>query len=609
LASLLVRFRVPAAAAALALASAALYAGSLREDFVDFDDRTVLLAQPDLYDEDSLRASLAQIFLHGFPREEPLLLRDLSWALDARLFGFRNPLGYHLGNVLLNALNVALLFWFLQRTTRRFTLSLAAAGAFAVLPVHVEAVSWVMGRKDVLSAALVLGALVAQSYELDADQASRRRDFWLLGLLLTCLALLAKIAAMSCVALLALHRVFHPYLTGRCAPGEPLDWPRIARDVVPRLLPHAIVTAGIVLWYQRAVAEAGVTGWRGPGPLSAEHLAHVASFAPLVIASYLRSLVLPTELSVFYRWPHVEIPLAPLEWAASVATALALAALVAWSCLRRRDLAFWVLAFGALLLPYAGVVYVDIWRADRYVYLASFAPVALAALGLAALAARGGRTPRIAVAAAAGCFVLISAAQTLRQQAVWADNESLWRHETSLASPSVLSFQALAAERLAQAERAQDPAARRALIEQARADVQRGIERERALGRRPAPYATSEQLQLGKLHSLLGRIAGLEGAPLEQQIAHYEAGHRIAPHKASAFVLAKLYLELAGRAQGPERERLVLASFERFLEYLALTAGNPALAERNEALLANVYEKRFPFLAGEVVSAREKYLR
>jgi hypothetical protein len=139
--------------------------------------------------------------------------------------------------------------------------------------------------------------------------------------------------------------------------------------------------------------------------------------------------------------------------------------------------------------------------------------------------------------------------------------------------------------------------------------VQRGIERERALGRRPAPYATSEQLQLGKLHYLLGRIAGLEGAPHEEQIAHHETAHRIAPHKASAFVLAKLYLELAGRAQGAERERLVHASFERFLEYLAQTAGNPAFAERNAALLANVYERQFPFLAGEITTAREKYLR
>src|SRR5512143_2861677 len=135
------------AALALAVVSLALYARSVGFGFVNFDDPQVLLAHPQLYDETSFLASLSQIFHGYFPREEPLLLRDVSWALDARLFGFRNPVGYHLGNVLLNAANVALLFWFLARATRRVGVAFAIAGVFAVLPVHVEAVAWVMGRK------------------------------------------------------------------------------------------------------------------------------------------------------------------------------------------------------------------------------------------------------------------------------------------------------------------------------------------------------------------------------------------------------------------------------------------------------------------------------
>ena len=122
------------AALGLVLLGLALYAPSLGFGFVDFDDRLVLLAHPRLYDEHSFVASLRQIFLDYFPREEPLLLRDVSWALDARVFGFRNPLGYHLGNVLLNAVNGALLFLFLRRATRRFGLSLAIAAVFAYCP-------------------------------------------------------------------------------------------------------------------------------------------------------------------------------------------------------------------------------------------------------------------------------------------------------------------------------------------------------------------------------------------------------------------------------------------------------------------------------------------
>jgi hypothetical protein len=142
-----VRHETALAALGLALLSLALYARAAGFDFVNFDDPTVLLAHPQLYDETSFLASLSQIFFESFPREEPLLLRDVSWALDARVFGFQNPLGYHLGNVLFNAANVALLFLFLARATRRFGLSLAVAGVFAVLPVHVEPVSWVWGAR------------------------------------------------------------------------------------------------------------------------------------------------------------------------------------------------------------------------------------------------------------------------------------------------------------------------------------------------------------------------------------------------------------------------------------------------------------------------------
>ena len=73
----------------LAGLSFALYAGALCFGFVNFDDHTVLLAHPELYNATSFFSSLREIFAAGSPREEPLLVRDISWALDARIFGFK----------------------------------------------------------------------------------------------------------------------------------------------------------------------------------------------------------------------------------------------------------------------------------------------------------------------------------------------------------------------------------------------------------------------------------------------------------------------------------------------------------------------------------------
>lgn len=466
----------------LAILSLALYAPTVFFDFVNYDDTTILLAHPRLYDERSLWASLGQIFVGYLPREEPLLVRDVSWAIDAPLFGFRNPAGYHLGNVVWNAANAVLLFLFLHHAMRRFGLALATAAVFAVLPVHVEPVAWVMGRKDVLSAGLLLAALLAQSYELAAPDPGRRRQLHLASLLLLALALLAKIAAPGGFLLLVLHRIFAPYLDGSRAPSASLDWSRITREVLPRMAPHALVTAGIVLWYQRTVAAYGVIGWRGRGPFDRQHLANVAVFTPLNIGEYLRSLVWPTQLSVSYRWPHVEIALSGGAQLASTAIALAVGAALVHCLLRRRDLAFFLLGFLALLAPYLGIVFVDIWRADRYIYLASFGLVALVVFRTASLSRPA---LRVAVLAGAACFAAGSLVQTVRQQQVWRNNRTLWLHEAYLDAPSLLGIQALAASYVREAEQESEAGRRAEAIRRAR--LTPGPQRD-ALARRSLEY-------------------------------------------------------------------------------------------------------------------------
>lgn len=593
----------------LAGLSLALYAGALCFDFINFDDQTVLLAHPDLYNASSLVESLRQIFIAGFPREEPLLVRDLSWALDARLFGFANPLGYHLGNVVLNAVNVVLAFLFLLRATRRFELALVVAGAFAVVPVHIEPVCWVMGRKDLLSTFFVLSALLAQSFELESLSLAHRRLWYGASLAALVLGLFSKIAAMSCPLVLALHWTFHPYLSGRRQPVSPLDWGRVLGDGGLRFVPHALVTLLIVVWYEHAVAQYGVIGWRGRGPLDPIHLAHVAIFTPLVIAHYLRSIVWPAELSIFYRWPHVEIALSPFEQFGSVAIALSGLVGVFYCCLRRRDLAFYALGFLALLIPYMGFVFVDIWSADRYIYLASLCVLAIAATLLFQLYARSGRALRRAIVALAAIFGLGSAAATLYHEAVWQDDDALWSYEAYLKEPSLQAIQSLAKLYVKRAERETDPARQHELTERVHAEIARGFERDHALGREPSGYATNEQLQLSRLYMLEGRLAALEGAPLERQLAAYETAHKIAPSAASAFRLSQIYLQLAEEAPSEERERLIRTSFDHFLEYIAQAGSDPIRRRRSQVMLATLYEKPYPFLSDDVLAARRTYFQ
>ena len=597
--------RVGVACLFLAVASFLLHARAIGFDFVDFDDTSILLGHPNLYDENSLGSSLFEIFVGYMPREEPLLLRDLSWALDARLFGSANPVGYHFGNVLLNAINVCLLFLFLNTATRRYDFALVVAAIFAALPIHVEPVSWVMGRKDVLSAFFVLSALLAQSAELESRRSERRRVFYLLGLLFTAMALLSKLGAVALVPVLALHRVFLPDLNGSRPASQALELRNTLKTTLPKLIPHALLASGIVVWYGRIVSAYGVTGWRGLGPTDPEHLGNVVLFAPLIIGRYLRQTFWTSQPSVYYRWPNVEIPLTGLEIFASALIAAGVAAAILYCLRRRRDLAFYQLSFLAFLAPYLNIVYVGVWSADRYVYLSSFCLVAIAVSVLMQLHGRAHGPVRAAVLVLMLGFGLNAVAFTLQHQGIWRDTESLWQYEAYRDEPSLLSIQALAKLHMKRAGAESDPALRASLMARSRMEISRGFEREKALGRVSAPYATSEQLQLSQLHYLLGSLDKLERAPVTGQIEHFQASHALAPTRGNTLMLAGAYFDLGNRSVDLEQEQLLHRSLDYFLEYMKYSAPDRMLRDQSLSLLAQNYEQRFPFLQHRIHQARE----
>src|SRR5688500_16315083 len=108
----------------IATLGAAVYVNSLTNPFVYDDFRLIVenraLATP---------GDLTTVVWHDITR--PLV--NLSYALDAAIWGIR-PLGFHITNVLLHALNVALLFavaWGLALDSRRPPLASAVIAAVA----------------------------------------------------------------------------------------------------------------------------------------------------------------------------------------------------------------------------------------------------------------------------------------------------------------------------------------------------------------------------------------------------------------------------------------------------------------------------------------------
>lgn len=592
--------------AGLVLLSLAFYARAAGFDFVDYDDRTIVLAHPNLYDETSLRSSLRQIFVGYFPREEPLPVRDVTWALDARLYGFENPFGYHLGNVVLNALVVGLLYGLLRRWLRSRSLAGWLCLAFALLPVHVEPVCWVMGRKDLLVALFMLSGLLAQSAELASRTPRRRRLAWAGHLACCALALGSKISAVSFPLVLGLHRAFQPWLEGSRDPRAPFAWREALRRSVPALLPHLALSLVVFTWYRTVLHDYGIIESGGPGPLSAEHLANVARFLPLVAGQYLESLFAPRELSVYYRWPNVGIPLGTGEQLASVLWAAGLLGVLFLALWRRRDLAFFALLGLALILPYTGLFYVGFWRADRYLYLASAALLAPVGLLLRDLLLRA-PAARPWIAALVGVFLVASGVEAFQHQAVWRDNRSLWEYEVARSEPSLFAFQSLGKEYLRRARSAATSLERERWLARTQDVVARGFARNDALGRVPSDYHTPEQLHVARLYELKGRVAGLRGAPKAVQVRDFQRAFDLAPNRRTALFLSGALYDEAVESAEPQRARLVEQSFDYFLRYLDYSSTDARRLAVGRRLLESNYAGRFPFLETRVASARQAY--
>lgn len=87
-------------------------------------------------------------------------LPNLLWQFDYSLWGLEAA-GYHLTNLLLHLLNIALVGLVAQAVTARRAAGSIAALLFAVHPIHVEPVVWLAGRPDLLATLFFLVALLS----------------------------------------------------------------------------------------------------------------------------------------------------------------------------------------------------------------------------------------------------------------------------------------------------------------------------------------------------------------------------------------------------------------------------------------------------------------
>jgi tetratricopeptide (TPR) repeat protein len=405
--------------------SLALFSRAVGYDFVNFDDGDYVYNNPLVLQGvsvDGIRtASTALISAHWHP------LTLLSYMLDAQVFGVE-PWGFHLSNILLHALNGALLFLVLRMMTGERLLSAAVALLFTAHPLQVEPVAWISSRKDLLSAFFWLTAIGAYVWYAREERILR----FPLVIIALILGLLSKSILMTAPFLFLLLD-FWPLrrfgLTDLCAgPG----WKKVGR-----LLAEKFILLCVVIPFLAAniVAQGSGGNINTLEETSAgSRLANVA----MGYGGFLADVVWPSGLAAYYPRPANGYAEAPLLAAVAV-----IAFLTVGACFAGRRYPpvfvgwFW---FVGTLVPVIGLVQLGAQaRTDRYAYF----PVIGLFIALVWGVSRFVPNRKVASIAAAALVASLSAASSI-QLGHWRNSEALFQHTLAVTEANYLAHYNLA---------------------------------------------------------------------------------------------------------------------------------------------------------------------
>lgn len=282
------------------------YLPTLGYEFV-YDDRLLILKNPAILSWKSATGFFFRDFTSvAIPEAPAVYYRPvlLLWMLvNAKLWGM-NPAPWHFTAIALHLIVVVEVYVLARRLLGARFPSAVAAGVFALHPVHVECVAWVMAEAEQITAALVLASLFA--YFRARSGSKRRMAWWGVSLGLFVVALLIKENAIMLAALIAAFEWSYFRSGGESGLNVAAEsfagrlWQRVLESL-KRAAPHLSV---VVLYLVIRLSVLKTLGHVNT-PMSV--LTFLGTL-PMVLYRYLRLLVWPVGLSVCYDIPEVHSP-------------------------------------------------------------------------------------------------------------------------------------------------------------------------------------------------------------------------------------------------------------------------------------------------------------
>ena len=344
----------------IALFIGILYFNSLGNHFTNWDDGMI-------YQNSTIRdlswEGIKRIFTHEKANTyQPI--RMLSYAIDYKFWKL-NPIGYHITNILFYILTCIMVFFTLRHLSASVRdkalpdsyerIALFGSLLFAAHPVHVEAVTWLAARKEVLQGFFFFLAFFL--YLEGREKVGQRRVIYLgLVLFATLLAILSKPSAIVFPAVIIIYEIAQ-------RKNKLLDFVKSHWFFFVLLIFISIIFLSILI---KVMLDAGgVKPYRGG-----------SFFNNLLISFYvflynIKLLIFTINYSAAYTF-SVSNPIFGFRTFIFIGITFLLFGLSFWSLKYTKVAFFSFLFFFVTLLPYLNIIPISTLLADRYVFIASF---------------------------------------------------------------------------------------------------------------------------------------------------------------------------------------------------------------------------------------------
>lgn len=403
------------------VAAVVVYGNCLGHAFV-WDDQYLVVDNPQIKNWRHVTALFSSdLFPPVAPSGYYRPLQALTNLVDYQLWGL-SPAGFHLTNVALHAATALLLYALAVHLLASSRAALVAALLFVVHPLHTEAIAYVSGRSDPLSALFLLAAMWAF-----VTYCQRARAPWLaLSLASFALALLAREAALALLFLLPLLE-----RTVRRARGETVSMAPLLRRVVP----YGIVLLAYLLVRRTVIDAPAFVGPPGDTPIALRLLTMMN-----VLGQYVGLLLIPINLHMERQVPAPETLIDP-----HVLMGFAVLGALLATAVRARRTA-WPVTLGIgwfllALIPVANVWPLATFMAEHWLYVPSMGLFLVAGWAVDRLAVQGWQQP----AATAVVMTLVGwGLLTIVRNRDWRDTIPLYDATTRSAPHSARAWTNLA---------------------------------------------------------------------------------------------------------------------------------------------------------------------